>query len=74
MSEVKNKILGALTVMSEKDADTLWRIIIDNFSVWSGIEEVEPDETDYVMLGEIDNDAECNSYISNAELLKELGM
>ena len=74
MSEVKNKIVGAVTVMSEKDADILWRIIIEKFSDWSDIEEIDPDETDYAMLDEINNDAECRTYISSIDLLKELDL
>ena len=73
MSEVKNKIFGAVTVMSEKDADILWRIIIEKFSGWSDIEEIEPDETDYAMIDEISKNAECRTYVSSFELLKELG-
>ena len=41
MSNIKERILGAVTVMSEKDANSLWKIIIDNFSSWSDIEEIE---------------------------------
>jgi len=74
MSEVKSKIVGAVTVMSEKDADILWRIIIEKFSGWSEIEEIEPDETDRAMLDEINKDAECSTYVSSTELLKELGL
>ena len=54
MSNIKERILGAVTVMSEKDANSLWKIIIDNFSSWSDIEEIEPDKTDLDMLNEIE--------------------
>ena len=74
MSEVKNRILGAVTIMSEQDADTLWKIIIENFSGWSGVEEIEPDRTDSAMLEEIENNPDCKTYVSSDELMSELGL
>ena len=70
MSNIKERILGAVTVMSEKDANSLWKIIIDNFSSWSDIEEIEPDKTDLDMLNEI----ECKTFVSSDEAMKELGI
>ncbi|MCH5209442.1 MAG: hypothetical protein J1F01_00610 [Oscillospiraceae bacterium] len=74
MSNVKERILGAVTVMSEKDADTLWKIIIDNFSSWEDIEEIEPDALDVAMLQEIETHPDCKSFVSNDEAMKELGL
>ena len=72
MSNIKERILGAVTVMSEKDANSLWKIIIDNFSSWSDIEEIEPDKTD--MLNEIETNPECKTFVSSDEAMKELGI
>lgn len=44
MSAVKERIWGAVTIMDEDDAQTLWNIIIEAFgSGWVSIEEVMPD-------------------------------
>lgn len=44
VSAVKERILGAVTIMDEDDAQTLWNIIIETFgSGWVSIEEVMPD-------------------------------
>ena len=61
MSNVKERILGAVTVMSEKDANTLWGIIIENFPSWNNIEEIE-------------KNPDCRNFISSEEALKELGL
>lgn len=56
MSDIKERIFGAVTVMNEKDAASLWKIIIDNFADWSGIEEVPPyaDEIEAIKRGEME--------------------
>lgn len=74
MSNVKERILGAVTVMSEKDATALWEIIIDNFSSWEDVEGVEPDEVDIAMLKDIETNPDCQTFISNDEAMKELGL
>ena len=38
------------------------------------IEEVEPDEFDLMLLDEIKNDPECHEFVSQEELMKELGL
>ena len=74
MSNVKERILGAVTVMSEKDAVMLWEIIINNFSEWDSIEEITPDSLDVAMLKEIENNPECKTFIPNDEAMRELGL
>ena len=74
MSDVKERILGAVTVMSENDANTLWKIIIDNFSGWEKVEEIEPDETDMTMLKEIETNHDYKSFVSSEEAMKMLGL
>ena len=41
---------------------------------WDDIPEVEPDELDLEMLEEIENDPECNEYISYDETMLILCM
>ena len=43
MSNVKERILGAVTIMSEKDAEKVWNLIQSAFAL-SNAEEVVPDE------------------------------
>ena len=74
MSNIKERILGAVTVMSETDANTLWKLIIDNFSAWENIETVIPDETDIAMLKEIESNPDCHSFVSNDAAMRELGL
>ena len=74
MSNVKERILGAVTVMSEKDAVMLWEIIINNFSEWESIEEIKPDKLDLAMLQEIENNPDCRTFVSSDEAMRELGL
>lgn len=74
MSNVKERILGAVTVMSEKDANTLWGIIIENFPSWNNIEEIAPDQFDLEMFEEIEKNPDCRNFISSEDALKKLGL
>ena len=66
--------MGAVTVMSEKDANTLWGIIIENFPSWNNIEEIEPDQFDLEIFEEIEKNPDCRNFISSEDALKELGL
>lgn len=75
MSAVKERIIGAVTVMNEEDAKQFWEIILHEFSSknnWDDIEEVDPDEWDIEMLADIESDPDCKSFISEKELLDNL--
>lgn len=74
MTAVKERILGAITVMSDTDAEKIWYIIKNNFSndLWDNIEEIEPDELDLKILKEIENDPDCKEFISQEEVFKLL--
>jgi hypothetical protein len=76
MTAVKERILGALTVMSNEDAERVWLIIRNTFdsSLWDDIEEIEPDEADLKMLEEIENNSDCKEFVSEKELYKALGL
>ena len=41
---------------------------------FADIEKVEPDETDLIMLKEIENNPDCHEFISQEKLMKELNM
>lgn len=40
---------------------------------WEDIKEVEPDETDLKMLDEIEENPDCHEFLSQADVMKELG-
>ena len=75
MSAVKERILGAVTVINENDAQTLWNLIIQTFGTnWENIEEVSPDDWDLKMLQEIKTNPECQEFVSKDEAMKKLGL
>lgn len=74
MSEVKERILGAVTIMSEEDAQKVWDLIRTTFSL-SNLEEVVPDEEEMTILKAYHAGAdEYQPVISHEDLLKELGI
>ena len=76
MSNIKERLLGAITVMTEADAYNLWLYIENQHTEknWDDIEEVEPDEVDLKMLDEMDSDPDCKDFLSEQEALKMLGL
>jgi hypothetical protein len=76
MSIIKERIIGALTVMSNHDAQKIWLLIQNEFAPksWEDIEEVIPDEWDLKMLDDIKNNPDCKKFVSKAEAYKELGL
>ena len=75
MSAVKERILGAVTVMNENDAQILWNMITQTFSEsWENIEEIKPDDWDLQMLDEIRENPECREFMSEEDAMKELGL
>lgn len=74
MSNVKERILGAVTIMSEKDAQKVWELIQGAF-VLSNAEEVtpEPDELNAIKAYK-SGDPEYQPSISQEDLMKELGL
>lgn len=73
MSGTKERILGAVTVMSEDDTRKVWEFIRATFAL-SNLEKETPDETDLAMLKEIENDPDCHEFLSAEEVLKELNI
>lgn len=75
MSEVKARLIGAITVMDEDGAQRLWDIVkrLYSSSSWETVEEVEPDEMDLQMLREIQTDPDCTTFAPDAEAKAVLG-
>ena len=76
MTPIKERILGAVTIMSNEDAEKLWFIIKNKFddNIWDNIDEIQPDEWDLKMLSEIEKNPDCKEFISEEELYKSLNM
>lgn len=81
MTAIKERIMGAVSLMSNEEAETFWNLIQRHYIIspktwsnWDNIEEVEPDEIDLQMLHDIENDPECKEFISSEEAMKELGL
>lgn len=69
MTAVKEKILGAVTIMSNSDAENVWNYIVKKYSpLWDNIEEVEPDEIDLQMLKEIETNPECHEFVDENDI------
>ena len=70
MTAVKEKIVGAVTVMSDKDAEEFWNLILQKYNPvsWEDIEEVAPDEIDLQMLKAIEEDPECHEFTSENDI------
>ena len=73
MTNIKERIIGAVTIMSEKDAQKVWDLIQGIF-ILNNAEEVEPDEFDLMLLDEIQKNPECHEFVSQEEVMKELGL
>lgn len=76
MTAIKERILGAVSVMSDADAEIVWEIILDHFpkKSWDDIETVVPDELDVEMLSDIETNPDCKTFISSEEAMKILGL
>ncbi len=76
MSAIKERILGAVTVMDDSEAEKIWNFVIENLSPrsWDDIESVSPDEWDLKMLDDIEKNPDCHEFVSQEDMLKELGL
>ena len=74
MSNVKERIIGAVTIMNEKDAQKVWDLIHGTF-ILNNAEEVEPDPEELEAIRACKaGDPEYQPYISHEELMKELAL
>lgn len=81
MTAIKERIMGAVALMSNEEAETFWNLIQSRYIIspktwnnWDNIEEIEPDEFDLQMLREIESNPECKEFITSEEAMKELGL
>lgn len=64
MSNIKERLIGAITVMENDDAIQLWNFVLKMKGLmnWDDIEEVAPDEIDLHMIKEAENDPDCHDF------------
>lgn len=74
MSEVKERILGAITMMSDNEAGNVWEYIMSNLVAWKNISAEQPDNIDLQMLKDIENDKDCQEFVPFDEAMRQLGV
>jgi len=75
MSEVKARLIGAITVMDEAVAQRLWEIVEEMYRTdgWDAVAEEAPDEADLQMIREAQADPDCSAFASDEEVRALLG-
>lgn len=69
MTAVKEKIINAITIMSDNDAEMIWEHISKIITpTWNDIEEEAPDAFDLQMLKAIETDPECHEFTKESEI------
>lgn len=74
MSNIKERIFGAVTVMSEEDAQKVWELILSTFSLDS-IEQVLPEAEEQAAINAYQNgDPDYQPSVSQEDLIRELNL
>ena len=70
MTAIKEKLVGAITVMNDADAEEFWKIILKKYApvAWDDIEETEPDEIDLQMLKAIEENPDCHEFTKENDI------
>lgn len=63
ISNIKERLLGAITVMDEANAARLWEYLLGlSGNRWDSVEEEDPDEVDLNMIQEAESDPDCQIF------------
>lgn len=74
MSNVKERIFGAVTVMSEADAEKVWNLIQATFILSNAeLAEATPDELE-ALAAYRNGDSDYQPSVSQEQLFEELGL
>ena len=74
MYNIKERIFGAVTVMSEEDAQKVWELILSTFSLDS-IEQVLPEPEEQAAINAYQNgDPDYQPSVSQEDLIRELNL
>lgn len=78
MEAVKEKLIGAINLMSLEDATSLWEYVINSRTSrtsLNSVEETEPTDDELKILDAYENGDEAyQPYLSHEALKKELGL
>ena len=74
MSNMKERILGAVTIMSEKEAEKVWELIQGTFCLSNAEEDIPDDEESKIMKAYKSGDPDYQPSITQEELIKEFGL
>ena len=70
MTAVKEKIIEAITIMNDADAESFWNLIQKKYTPsWDDIKEEEPDAIDIQMLEAIKNDPDCREFTKENDII-----
>ena len=73
MSNIKERIFGAVTVMSEADAQKVWELILSTFALNN--EQIVPDPDEQAAMDAYKNgNPDYQPSVSQEDLLKELNL
>lgn len=74
MSMIKERIIGAVSIMNEKDAEKVWNLIQATFAL-SNAPEDEAEADEIAIMKEYSNgNKDYQATISHSDVLKELGL
>lgn len=74
MSNIKERIFGAVTVMSEADAQKVWELILSTFAL-NNVEQIVPDSDEQAAMDAYKNgNPDYQPSVSQEDLLKELNL
>ena len=74
MSNIKERIMGAVTIMSDQEAEKVWNMIQDVYKLYNA-EEVSPEPDEISAFHAYQSgDPEYKPSYSQDDLIKELGL
>lgn len=63
MNSIKERLFGAITVMDDDMATSLWHYVLKiSGHSWNDIKEVEPDSVDLQMIQDAESDPDCRTF------------
>ena len=79
VSIFKERVIGAVSIMTESDAKKIWTMILNEFAPkdFSNMyfEEVEPDEDEKLIFDAYESgDPEYQPYMTHEQLIAKLGL
>lgn len=70
MTAIKERLIGAITMMDDEKAQAIWDMIVMNYAPrsWDDIPEEKPDRFDFQMFGRIESDPDCHEFVSEKDI------